>query len=53
MTKKIKLAAVSAALAAASMAVATPSLASEGANSVGHGVKCYYFAGVQFCYKSI
>jgi len=53
MLRKIKLAAMPVAIAAATMAIAAPAQAGEGANSVGHGVKCYFFMGVQFCYKGV
>jgi len=54
MLRKITAAAVATAMLAAGLvAMPTAANAREGAQSVGHGIKCYYYLGIQYCYKSI
>ena len=54
MLKKTITAAAAAAMLAGGVAVLAPAAqAREGAQSVGHGIKCYYYLGVQICYKSV
>lgn len=54
MIKKITTVAAAAAFLAAGMGALVPAAnAREGATSVGHGIKCYYYLGVQYCYKGV
>lgn len=54
MLKKITTLSAALALAAAGAAAfSAPAQAGEGRTSVGHGVKCYYYLGVQYCYKGV
>jgi len=54
MLRKITTAAAATAMFAAGMvALPTAANAREGAQSVGHGIKCYYYLGVQYCYKGV
>lgn len=37
-----------------SLALTAPAAqAGEGRTSIGHGIKCYYVLGVQYCYKGV
>ena len=42
-----------AALLLSGLAIAAPAQAGEGRTSIGHGIKCYYYLGVQYCYKGV
>lgn len=53
MFKKILTAAAVASLALGGMAISAPAQAREGAQSIGHGIKCYYYLGVRICYKGV
>jgi hypothetical protein len=54
MFKKITTGAAAAAFLVAGLGSLAPAAnAREGAQSVGHGIKCYYYLGVQICYKSV
>ena len=54
MLKKITtLGAILALAAAGTLAFSAPAQAGEGRVSIGHGVKCYYYLGVQYCYKGV
>jgi hypothetical protein len=54
MVKKILTGLAIATLAASgTVALSAPAQAREGATSVGHGVKCYWVLGVQFCYRGV
>ena len=53
MFKKAITASAIAALSLASLAIAAPAQAGEGGTSIGHGVKCYYYLGIQYCRKGV
>lgn len=53
MLKKVINGSLAAAIALSGLALAAPAQAGEGRVSVGHGIKCYYYLGVQYCYKGV
>lgn len=53
MLKKVLTGAALAATALASLAITAPAQAGEGRTSIGHGVKCYFYLGIQYCYKGV
>lgn len=54
MFKKVLTGALAAAaLAAGATAIVPAAQAREGATSIGNGIKCYYYLGVQYCYKGV
>lgn len=54
MIKKLMTCAAAAAILAAGVtSMSITANAREGAQSVGGGIKCYYYLGVRYCYKGV
>jgi hypothetical protein len=51
--KLMSCAAAAALLAAGATSLSVTAQAREGAQSVGGGLKCYYYLGVRYCYKGV
>ncbi len=51
--KFMSCAAAAAFLAAGVTSMSVTAQAREGAQSVGGGLKCYYYLGIQYCYKGV